>query len=173
MRDRVVFELNQTRERSDVLSSVEALATLADGPRTWVIGARAEAEKLDQELRNAALLDSDVRAVRTTELSRTTLGSRAVYAQLGYKLTRGLTVMFGVRGELHEHYEGVVAPRLAVAFAPSPGWVLRTSGEREFHAPSAKEWITPPGSTARGITLGSAATGRSCPFPYRRVAEST
>jgi outer membrane receptor for ferrienterochelin and colicins len=48
--------------------------------------------------------------------------------------------MPGVRGELHDRYGAVAAPRLAVAVIPDEALALRVSGGRGFRAPSAKEY---------------------------------
>jgi outer membrane receptor for ferrienterochelin and colicins len=137
--DRWGSPLDQTRERSDVMSSFESIATLANGPRTWVLGARAEAEQLDQEFTNTELVAGALRARSAVEVPQTTLGSGALYAQLAYKIHETLTVMPGARAELHLRYGGVVVPRLALAYRPTPRWILRLSGGRGFRAPSAKE----------------------------------
>lgn len=139
-RDRFESPLDETRERRDVLSSFEGTATLADGKRTWVLGARAEAEQLDQELTKVEPVGGSPVAHTGTELPTRTLGSGAVYAQLAYKLHDTLTIMPGARAELHVRYGGVIAPRLAVAYRPTPQWIVRASGGRGFRAPSAKEF---------------------------------
>lgn len=139
-KDRFASPLDERRERVAVLSSVEAIATLVDGPaRTWVLGARGEVENLRQDLEKSQLSGGDVAAHDQTEVPATTLGVGAVYAQLGYRLHETLTVMPGVRGELYRDYGAVLAPRLAVAYAPSRTWKLRVSGGRGFRVPSAKE----------------------------------
>ncbi len=48
--------------------------------------------------------------------------------------------MPGVRGEVHNRYGAVVAPRLALAARPSERLTARLSGGRGFRAPSAKEY---------------------------------
>ncbi|WP_242516345.1 TonB-dependent receptor plug domain-containing protein [Sorangium cellulosum] len=130
----------EVRERSATLQSYEATATLADGPRTWVAGARAEVETLEQVLKVTAVSTSGT-SVRPPldEVPDTRLGSAALYGQLAWKLTDTLTLMPGVRGELRLRYGGVVAPRLALAYRPAPPLTLRVSGGRGFRAPSAKE----------------------------------
>ena len=139
--DRYQSPLDQTRRRADVLTSFEGTATLADGPRTWVFGGRAEAEQLDQTYRDVELVGGAPSARTTTEVPTMTLGSGALYAQLAYKLLGDrLTIMPGARAEMHVRYGGVVAPRLALAYQPTSDLTLRVSGGRGFRAPTAKEF---------------------------------
>ncbi|WP_437554850.1 TonB-dependent receptor [Sorangium sp. So ce367] len=130
----------ELRERSGTLQSYEAIATIADGQRTWVAGARAEVETLDQRLKVTKVSASGtVETPPIDEVPETQLGSAALYGQLAWKLTDELTLMPGVRGELRLRYGGVIAPRLALAYRPAPSLTLRVSGGRGFRAPSAKE----------------------------------
>lgn len=130
----------ELRERSGALHSYEAIATIADGPRTWVAGARAEVETLDQVLEITKVTPSGTEETPPIEeVPDTRLGSAALYGQLAWKLTDELTLMPGVRGELRLRYGGVIAPRLALAYRPAPSLTLRVSGGRGFRAPSAKE----------------------------------
>ncbi|WP_437803731.1 TonB-dependent receptor plug domain-containing protein [Sorangium sp. So ce693] len=130
----------EQRERSGALHSYEAIATIADGPRTWVAGARAEVETLDQVLEITKVTPSGTEETPPIEeVPDTRLGSAALYGQLAWKLTDELTLMPGVRGELRLRYGGVIAPRLALAYRPAPSLTLRVSGGRGFRAPSAKE----------------------------------
>ncbi|XYI03841.1 TonB-dependent receptor plug domain-containing protein [Sorangium sp. So ce1128] len=128
------------RERSSTLQSFEAIATVAEGRRTWVAGARAEVETLRQELHVTRVTPSGVsEAPPLDEVPDTQLGGAALYGQLAWRLTDTLTLMPGVRGELRLRYGGVIAPRLALAYRPAPSLTLRVSGGRGFRAPSAKE----------------------------------
>ncbi|WP_437283018.1 TonB-dependent receptor [Sorangium sp. So ce375] len=130
----------ELRERSGTLHSYEAIATIADGQRTWVAGARAEVETLDQVLTVTKVSTSGtVETPPIDEVPDTQLGSAALYGQLAWKLTDELTLMPGIRGELRLRYGGVIAPRLALAYRPAPSLTLRVSGGRGFRAPSAKE----------------------------------
>ncbi|WP_437539067.1 TonB-dependent receptor [Sorangium sp. So ce726] len=139
-RDQRGSPYEELRERSGSLQSYEAIATVADGKRTWVAGARAEVETLDQVLKITAVTTSGTEEIPPNdEVPSTRLGSAALYGQLGWKLTDELTLMPGIRGELRVRYGGVVAPRLALAYRPSPSLTLRVSGGRGFRAPSAKE----------------------------------
>jgi outer membrane receptor for ferrienterochelin and colicins len=137
--DRFDSPLDQTRKRSDVMSSFESVVTLADGPRTWVLGARAESEQLEQSFTNTELIHGEPRDTTSVEVAPKTLGSGAVYAQLAYKIHPTLTVMPGARAELHAVYGAVAVPRLALAYQPTSSWIVRLSGGRGFRAPSAKE----------------------------------
>ena len=137
--DRADSPLDQARSRSDVISSFEGVVTLADGPRTWVLGARTEAEQLSQDATTTELVGGVPRARTAIEVAPRTLGSAAVYAQLAYKIHPTLTLMPGARAEMHAVYGAVAVPRLALAYQPSAAWILRASGGRGFRAPSAKE----------------------------------
>lgn len=130
----------EVRERESTLQSYEATATLAEGTRTWIAGARAEVETLAQVLKVTAVSTSGTSTRPPLhEVPDTRLGSAALYGQLTWKLTDALTLMPGLRGELRLRYGGVVAPRLALAYRPAPSLTLRVSGGRGFRAPSAKE----------------------------------
>jgi outer membrane receptor for ferrienterochelin and colicins len=137
--DRFESPLDQARRRSDVMSSFEGVATVIDGPRTWVVGARAEAEQLEQEVTTTELVAGAPRPHTAIEVPQATLGSGAAYAQLAYAIHPTLTVLPGARAELHARYGGVAVPRLALAYRPDPRWIVRVSGGRGFRAPSAKE----------------------------------
>ncbi|KYF70708.1 TonB-dependent receptor, partial [Sorangium cellulosum] len=131
--------LSELRERSGTLQSYEAVATLAHGQLTWVIGGRAEVESLAQELTTTEVSTSGTSQSAFDEVPDTELGSAALYGQLAWKITDRLTLMPGVRGEYWPRYGGVIAPRLALAYRPAPSLTLRVSGGRGFRAPSAKE----------------------------------
>jgi outer membrane receptor for ferrienterochelin and colicins len=130
----------ESRERSDVMQSFEAVATVAEGHRTWTAGLRAEAEHFEQDLTKVAPSKGSLVTTETAEVARTQLGSGALYGQLAWKLSDSLTLLGGARGELHLRYGGVLAPRLAAMWNPSPMLVVRASAGRGFRAPSAKEF---------------------------------
>lgn len=138
-RDRRDSPVDETRDRRGTMQSFETTATIADGPRTWVVGARAEVEHLTAQLTRASATPSGITVDEIEEVAPTQLGNGAAYAQLGWKFGEALTVLPGVRGEMHLRYGGVAAPRLAVAYRPTPALGLRLSGGRGFRAPSAKE----------------------------------
>lgn len=139
--DRPDSPIGQDRDRTATLSSAEVIGTFVDGPtRTWVVGARGEVENLEQLLFKHEAVLGQVRETEIVEVPRTTLGSGAIYAQLGWKLHDTFTIMPGARAEMHLRYGGAVAPRLAAAWVPDPKWTLRVSGGRGFRAPSAKEF---------------------------------
>jgi len=129
-------------ERSaEDLESFETTATLADGKtRTWVLGARGESEGFSQSVHKLEFAGSTLVPESAQEVVPQRLSSGALYGQLGYAPFEALSIMPGVRGELHDRYGGVVAPRLALAFRPSELLALRVSGGRGFRAPSAKEY---------------------------------
>ena len=139
-KDRFESPLDEIRNRSSILSSMEAIGTIADGPRTWVVGARAEVENLEQSFSRTDLVKGVPTATPLVEVPRTMLGSAALYGQLAYKILDKLTLLPGVRGEMHLRYGAVVAPRLAVAYRPTEAVTIRASGGRGFRAPSAKEF---------------------------------
>ncbi len=139
-RDHYESPLDELHLRNATLSSYEATATFADGPRrTWVVGTRAEVEKLSQSLTKSEFVTGQIDTTTTDELTPTTLGSLAAYAQLGWKLADSFTLLAGARAETHLHYGSVVVPRLALSYQPLPELTLRASIGRGFRAPSAKE----------------------------------
>lgn len=139
-RDRRDSPVDEIRSREGVMQSLESVAVIADGDaRTWVFGARAEVESLEQDLSRTEALPTGLESADIVEVPVTKLGSGALYGQLSYAITDWLTVMPGVRGELHLRYGGVVAPRLATAIRPVDELTLRLSAGRGFRAPSAKE----------------------------------
>jgi outer membrane receptor for ferrienterochelin and colicins len=133
-------DADESRARSDHMQSFEAVATLAEGPRTWTLGARAEAEHFQQDLTRMTPSMGSIVTTEMVEVPKTDLGSGALYAQLAWNVKDWLTILAGGRGELHLRYGGVVAPRLAVAVRPSPKVSIRASAGRGFRAPSAKEF---------------------------------
>ncbi|HSO00711.1 MAG TPA: TonB-dependent receptor, partial [Candidatus Nanopelagicales bacterium] len=138
-RDRRNSPEEDVRRQRGTMQSMEGTATIADGPRTWVVGARAEVEFLRQNLSDDIILPSGIETAEVEEVAPTRLGNGALYAQLAWKFGEALTVLPGVRGEMHLRYGGVVAPRLAIAYRPSPALGFRLSGGRGFRAPSGKE----------------------------------
>jgi len=140
VKDRRDSIADERRARQGEMQSFESVVTVADGPtRTWVAGARFEVERYAQESSRAQLSTGGVQFEDLHEVPQTMLGSAAVYGQLAWKPWTWLTVLPGLRGEMHLRYGGVAAPRLAVAVKPSPRWVLRASLGRGFRAPGAKE----------------------------------
>jgi outer membrane receptor for ferrienterochelin and colicins len=139
-KDRRESPADEARARSDVMQSFEAVATIAEGSRTWTAGLRAEAEHFSQDLTRIAPSSGSLVTTETVEVPRTNLGSGALYGQLAWKLTDSLTLLGGLRGEMHLRYGGVIAPRLAAMWSPSRLLVVRASAGRGFRAPSAKEF---------------------------------
>jgi outer membrane receptor for ferrienterochelin and colicins len=138
-KDRRDSPIDERRERFHTMHSVEPILTLADGKRTWVMGARAEVEHFSQDLARAESLSTGVVTRATREVPEQTLGSAAAYAQLQWKLFDTVTLLPGVRAEGHTRYGGTVAPRFATSLRPSAHWQVRASAGRGFRAPSAKE----------------------------------
>ena len=140
-RDRRDSPVDESRRREASLDSFEGTVTLADGERrTWVVGARGESEAFSESVERVTVAGGALVPKRAAEVAPQRLSSGAAYAQLGYRVTDSLTVMPGVRGEIHTRYGAVVAPRLALAYQPSEQVTLRASGGRGFRAPSAKEY---------------------------------
>jgi len=135
LRDSPIDERHDRRHR---MQSFEAIATFADGPRTWVAGTRFEAEHFEQDLTRTASTSAGPVTTTVPEVTPLTYGIAAAYAQLSWKLGP-LTVMPGARFESHTRYGESLAPRLAAAWRVSPFVTVRASGGRGFRAPSAKE----------------------------------
>ena len=138
-KDRRSSPLDEVRERHHRMHSAEAVATIADGPRTWVAGARFEAERFEQELRKTEAFSQGLVTSHLGEVAPQSLASVATYGQMQWKLGDRLTLLPGVRGELHTRYGSAITPRLALASRVSRTVQLRASGGRGYRAPSAKE----------------------------------
>jgi len=132
--------LGQAHDSSQNQQSFEATATLADGPRTWVIGARFETQRLSQQLHTHERVDGALVTTSAAEVTPQGLNSAALYSQLAWTLGRVLTVLPGVRGEQHGRQGSVVAPRLALAVRPNDAWTLRAGAGRGFRTPNAEEF---------------------------------
>src|SRR5690606_24236044 len=99
-KDRVDSPVDESRLRTQRLTGYEATAVIADGPRTWVFGARYEVETARQRLDKLEIVGGEPTPRSAQELAPLTLGSVAGYGQLGWKLER-VTIMPGVRAEQH------------------------------------------------------------------------
>jgi outer membrane receptor for ferrienterochelin and colicins len=141
-RDQRDAPLDDTHARSDAMHSAEVVATIPEGSaRTYVIGARVEAERFEQQLTTIRPLNTkDLVTTTTPEVAPTSLGSGALFGQLRWAFGDMLTVLPGVRAEAHLRYGGVVAPRLAVSFSPWKALLIRASAGRGFRSPGAKEF---------------------------------
>lgn len=128
----------EERSRRGAMQSVEAIATLADGPRTWVLGARAEVERYHQSLDKVVVAPGLVDTSHADEVPSILLGTVAGYGQIAWKLGK-LTLLPGFRTELYRRYGTSLAPRLSAAYRPSGAVQLRASVGRGFRTPSAKE----------------------------------
>jgi outer membrane receptor for ferrienterochelin and colicins len=131
--------IGDSRERAQRMQSFEAIGTFADGPRTWVVGTRAQVEDFRQTLVKTESLTEGVSATAVEEVMPQRLGSVAPYGQLQWKLLETFTVLPGVRGELNSRYGTAVTPRLAAAYRPTEKIHFRASVGRGFRAPSPKE----------------------------------
>ncbi len=139
MKDRRDSVIDERRDRDHRMQSLEAVATVPEGSRTWVAGARFEAEHFEQTITKAESTSTGPVTTRSPEVVPLSYGIAAFYAQLSWKLFERLTVMPGVRTEIHTRYAESVAPRLAAAWVVTPAVTLRASAGRGFRAPSAKE----------------------------------
>jgi len=124
---------------TQTLHSFEATATAADGPRTWVVGARFESQRLTQELQSRERVEGALLTRTTSEVTPQGLNSAAGYAQLAWRLGRTLTVLPGARAEYHGRRGSVLAPRLALALRPNDAWTVRAGVGRGFRSPNAEE----------------------------------
>ncbi|HEU4536989.1 MAG TPA: TonB-dependent receptor, partial [Polyangiaceae bacterium] len=132
--------VNERRTRSYGMQSVEAVATVVDGPRTWVAGARGEAEHFDQKLAKTESGSDGLVETSGAEVTPVARTSGAGYVQLAWAFAGGkLTVLPGARFEAYNRYGQSLAPRLAVAYRPATWFGARASVGRGFRAPSAKE----------------------------------
>jgi outer membrane receptor for ferrienterochelin and colicins len=134
-RDSLVGEI---RERAQSMQSAELVLTLANGPRTWVFGARAQVDRYAQSLEKRESLREGLRATTGNEIERQQIVAAAPYGQLSWKLADWLTVMPGVRAELNSRFGTAVTPRLALA-SRWDRFTTRASFGRGFRTPSAKE----------------------------------
>jgi outer membrane receptor for ferrienterochelin and colicins len=139
-RDRRDSPVDQTRRRRASLSSFESVATLADGKRTWVLGLRTESERFEERVERVVVVGQGLERRSADEVSPTMLSTAAAFAQLGWDVVEAFSLMPGVRGEVHDRYGAVLAPRLAAAVRPHDTLTLRAAAGRGFRAPSAKEY---------------------------------
>lgn len=131
--------IDERRDREHRMQSFEAIATVPEGTRTWVVGTRFEAEHFEQSLTRTESTREGPVTTTGPEVVPLTFGVAAFYAQLSWKITEKLTLMPGVRSELHSRYGESIAPRLAAAWQITPRVTARASAGRGFRAPSAKE----------------------------------
>jgi len=130
--------LDETRKRRLTNQALEAIVTVPQGrTATWVFGVRDEAEHFSQNLTRVL---PDLSEQHVTEIEPRLLSTGALYGQLGWKVTDKWTLMPGARGELHDRYGLVAAPRLATAYQFSPAVSARVALGRGFRAPTAKEF---------------------------------
>jgi outer membrane receptor for ferrienterochelin and colicins len=137
-RDRRDSPIDERHDRTQRMQSFEAVGTIADGPRTYVVGARAEAEHFEQDLTRTVSTSAGPMTTTAPEVLPLSYGIGALYGQVAWKLG-DLTVLPGVRFESHTRYGSSTAPRLAAAWRITELVTLRASGGRGFRAPSAKE----------------------------------
>jgi outer membrane receptor for ferrienterochelin and colicins len=138
-RDRRDSPIDEHHDRTQRMQSFEATGTIADGPRTWVAGARAEAEHFEQDFtRTDSLASGGTVTTSAPEVVPQSYGTGALYGQVAWKFG-DFTVLPGTRFESHTRYGSSVAPRLAAAWRASDVVILRASGGRGFRAPSPKE----------------------------------
>ena len=137
-RDRRDSPIDERHDRTQRMQSFEGTGTIADGPRTFVLGARAEAEHFEQDLTRTVSTSNGPVTTTAPEVLPLSFGIGALYGQMAWKLG-DVTVLPGARFESHTRYGSSLAPRLAAAWRISDVAMLRASGGRGFRAPSAKE----------------------------------
>lgn len=138
-KDRRDSPLDEVRERHHRMQSVETILTHAEHTRTWVLGARVEAEHFYQDKQVTESFRDGLRTTDTREVAPQGIGNGATYAQLQWKLHDRFTVLPGARFEANTRFGTALSPRLAAAYRPTDSVTLRVSGGRGFRAPSAKE----------------------------------
>jgi outer membrane receptor for ferrienterochelin and colicins len=136
--DRRDSPIDERHDRTQRMQSFEATGTIVDGPRTWVAGARAEAEHFEQDITRTVSTSSGPVTTTAKEVVPLSYGIGALYGQVAWKFG-DLTIMPGTRFESHTRYGSSLAPRLAAAWRVSDLVTVRASGGRGFRAPSAKE----------------------------------
>lgn len=84
----------------------------------------------------------------------------AAFAELTYAATADLDLSFTFRHDDHSRFGGFGTGRLALAWRPAPGWILRAQAGTGFRAPSNFELYSAYGNpglqpeTSRSIDLG-------------------
>jgi outer membrane receptor for ferrienterochelin and colicins len=139
-RDRQDSPLDERRTRVQSLLSGELVATLADGPRTWVFGVHGEREAFEQALVTISAEQGELQTTELAEVPPVRMMTGALFAQLAWKLVPELVVVPGLRAEYHSRFGPVLAPRLAAAWFPTDRVRVRASVGTGFRAPSAKEF---------------------------------
>jgi outer membrane receptor for ferrienterochelin and colicins len=139
-KDRRDSPLDEHRRRRQNLASTEAVASWRQEARHWILGLRLERETFEQELERRSAVNGELRSDTQFEVQPRKLQSGALYGQLSQPLGADLSLVPGLRAELHEHFGTVLAPRLAARWAPGDFVVLRTALGRGFRVPSAKEY---------------------------------
>lgn len=137
-RDRRDSPIDDRHDRDHRMQSFEAIGTIADGARTWVVGSRFEAEHFEQTLTRTVSTSAGPVTTVAPEVVPLSYGIAAGYAQLSWKVGP-VTVMPGARYEAHSRYGDSLAPRLAAAWKITPEVIVRAGVGRGFRAPSAKE----------------------------------
>ncbi len=139
-KDRRDSPIDERRDRDHRMQSFEGVATIGDGPRTWVAGSRFEAEHFEQNItKSESSASGPIQIGPAQEVTPLSFGIAAFYAQLSWNITERLTMMPGARTELHTRYGESLAPRLAFAYRATDYFTVRVAGGRGFRAPSAKE----------------------------------
>jgi outer membrane receptor for ferrienterochelin and colicins len=131
--------IGDRRQRHQRMQSAEAIGTVADGRRTWVVGSRAEVEHIAQTLETTESLSSGITTRSEQELVPQTLGRAALYGQLQWRVGDLFTVLAGARGETDLRFGSAITPRLAASCRPVQEMLVRFSLGRGFRAPTAKE----------------------------------
>lgn len=131
--------MSEVQRSWETMPSFEVTATLPDGARTWVTGARFETEHVTQSLTQSEGPAAAPMSTTKSEVVPRWLWCVAGYGQLQWKLADAITILPGVRAEEHGPYGSVIAPRLAISLTPSSAWTLRVGSGRGYRTPTAEE----------------------------------
>jgi outer membrane receptor for ferrienterochelin and colicins len=132
--------VGQRRRRHLEDESLEGIVTLTDTPaRTWVFGIRNELEHFEQFTQATAVDGGSLETAARQEVEPALMYTGAPFGQLEWRLFDRWTLLPGVRGEVHNTYGAVLAPRLSTAAELMDELTLRAAVGRGFRAPSARE----------------------------------
>ena len=129
---------SENRDRHDRMQSIEMVGTIAQGPRTWVLGARGETEQFYQNLTKVTPAPEGLITSKEPEVAPTLLGTIAAYGQITWKFGP-FTVLPGLRTEAYRQFGSSITPRIAFAFRSNDDVLIRAGVGRGFRTPSAKE----------------------------------
>jgi outer membrane receptor for ferrienterochelin and colicins len=138
--DRQDSELDEERQRFHTMHSGEAIGSFFQGEIvSFLVGARGEIESFHQDVEKAIFANGEVVNTSLQEVTPTTLGNGAAYAQVKFDPVEYFSATVGGRIEASPRYGFAAAPRAAIAVLPTDGLVFRLSGGRGYRVPTAKE----------------------------------